>query len=51
MEEFIEVEVKDFAERFDELELKNQCHLLFEDLGITNQELLPTGYLDTEISK
>ena len=49
-EEFIEVEAKDFDERFDELVLKNQCLLLFEDLRISYQEHLPTGYLNTSIS-
>lgn len=44
-EEFIEVEAKDFEERYSELELQNQCQQIFSTIGISKEELLPTGYI------
>lgn len=44
-EEFIEVEAKDFEECYSELELQNQCQQIFSTIGISKEELLPTGYI------
>jgi predicted adenylyl cyclase CyaB len=45
-DEFIEVEAKDFEELYTELDLQNQCHQLFEKMGISKNELLKTGYVN-----
>ena len=44
-EEFIEVEAKDFEDLYSELELQNQCQQIFENIGISKDELLTTGYI------
>jgi predicted adenylyl cyclase CyaB len=44
-EEYIEVEAKDFEELYTELELQNQCQQIFEKIGISQNELLTTGYI------
>lgn len=45
-EEYIEVEAKDFEDRYSELELQNQCQQIFENIGISKNDLLTTGYIN-----
>jgi len=46
-EKFIEIEAKDFENRYSEDQLKKQCHTVFERLGLRQYDAIKTGYFNS----
>ena len=46
-EKFIEIEAKDFENRYFEDQLKKQCHKVFERLGLRQYDAIKTGYFNS----